>query len=202
MRRGTKKPADFLAQLPAVPPSRLAGNALLEGELARVAAGRALAGMDTARYNLEPPPPAKRGDAAAWASAVDNARAQLEHQHTRLLNLELLIKYGPDAWRAHNERLALHVRGQEGEAAAVRRDTEALNRERKLQQTAAGRELAALEAEYLGAVRKNAGIEAACRALEAEVAALRAAGAGGQQQQQQQNGGGQQQNGQHEGMQQ
>ena len=199
MRRGTKKPADFLAQLPPVPPSRLAGNALLEEELARVAAGRPLTGMDTSRYSLEPPPPAKRGDPVAWAAAVDNARAQLEHQHTRLLNLELLIKYGPDAWRAHNERLALHVRTQEGEAAALRRETEALNRERKLQQTAAGRELAALEGEYLAAVRKNADIEAACLAMEAEVAVLRAAAAGQQQQQQKQNGGGQQQNGQHEG---
>lgn len=39
--------------------------------------------MDTARYNLEPPPPAKRGDVASWRAALDNAHAQLEHQYNR-----------------------------------------------------------------------------------------------------------------------
>jgi pre-mRNA-splicing factor SPF27 len=91
----------------------------------------------------------------------------------RLLNLELLLKFGPDAWRAHNEQLAAFVAAQQAALAGVRRRVEELNRERKLQQHAAGAELGALEAEYLGLVHKNGEIEAACRALEAEVAAMR-----------------------------
>lgn len=39
--------------------------------------------MDTARYGLEPPPPSRRNDFNAWRSALDNAYAQLEHQHNR-----------------------------------------------------------------------------------------------------------------------
>ena len=50
-----------------------------------------------------------------------------------------------------------------------------LNRERKLQQSAAGGELSKLQAEYLSLVHKNGEIEGACRGLEAEVAAMRAA---------------------------
>jgi pre-mRNA-splicing factor SPF27 len=47
--------------------------------------------MDTARYNLDPPPPTKRNDAAAWTAALDNAHAQLEHQYNRCL----LMCYSP-----------------------------------------------------------------------------------------------------------
>lgn len=57
----------------------------------------------------------------------------------------------------------------------MRRQVDDLNRERKLQQHAAGAELSALQAEYLGLVHKNAEIDAACRGLEAEVAAMREA---------------------------
>lgn len=57
----------------------------------------------------------------------------------------------------------------------MRRQVDDLNRERKLQQHAAGAELGALQAEYLGLVHKNAEIDAACRGLEAEVAAMREA---------------------------
>lgn len=39
--------------------------------------------MDTARYNLDPPPPTKRNDYTAWRAALDNAHAQLEHQQNR-----------------------------------------------------------------------------------------------------------------------
>lgn len=61
----------------------------------------------------------------------------------------------------------------QAQLADVRRRVDDLNRERKLQQHAAGAELGQLEAEYLGLVHKNAEIEGACRGLEAEVAAMR-----------------------------
>jgi pre-mRNA-splicing factor SPF27 len=93
----------------------------------------------------------------------------------RLVNLELLLKFGPDSWRMHNEVLASFVARLQEQLAGVRRQVDDLNRERKLQQHAAGGELGKLEAEYLSLVHKNAEIEAACRGLEAEVAAMRQA---------------------------
>ncbi len=174
MRAGARRPADYLSEAPAEPRSRGAEHPLLAAELARAAAGAPLAALDLARYGLERPPPERAEDPAAWHAALDNAHAQLEHQRTRLLNLELLLKFGPAAWRAHNEALAAHGARTAGEAAAARADVEALNRERKLQQMAAGHELAALEAEYLSAAQKNAEVAAAADAMEAEVAALRA----------------------------
>lgn len=175
MRSSSKKPSDYLSELPPLPEPRFKGDELLEKEMARVAAGEAMQAMDTARYGLEPPPPSRRNDFNAWRAALDNAYAQLEHQHNRLLNLELLLKFGPDSWRMHNEALASFVARLQDQLSRVRRQVDDLNRERKLQQHAAGAELGALQAEYLGLVHKNAEIDAACRGLEAEVAAMREA---------------------------
>eukprot|EP00887_Chlorella_sp_A99_P000863 scaffold5.g863.t1 len=167
LRHSTKTPADYLAELPPLPASRLQDNAILQAELQRVEAEQPMEGLDTQRYNLDPPPPAKRNDVGAWKAALANAHSQLEHQYSRLLNLELLLKFGPGAWRS--------------QLADVRQQIDALNRERKLQQTAAGREIAALEAEHLALVLKNQEIAAAVAGLRASVAALavQAAAAGG-----------------------
>ena len=57
---------------------------------------------DKERYNLEPPPLNKRDKIDAWESAIANAQAALEHQALRITNLELIAKFAPNAWRAHN----------------------------------------------------------------------------------------------------
>jgi pre-mRNA-splicing factor SPF27 len=145
----------------------LQNNELLQAELQRVAKGTPLTALDLQRYNLNPPPPAQRGDPAAWQTALDNAHAQLEHQRNRLLNLELLLKFGPTTWRAHNESLAAHVANLQAEVESTREAIDQLNRERKLQQTSAGRELRALES------------EAACKKVESDAAAAGATANGG-----------------------
>ena len=143
---------------------------MLDSEFQRVAGGTPLAALDLQRYNLNPPPPAQRGDPAAWQIALDNAHAQLEHQRNRLLNLELLLKFGPTTWRAHNEALASHVGRLQDEVADTRGAIDQLNRERKLQQMAAGKELRQLESEYLSLVAKNSELEGACAKVEAQAA--------------------------------
>jgi len=50
--------------------------------------------LDTSRYRLEPPPASKKHDLGAWKACVDNAHSQLEHQYLRIVNLELMLKYG------------------------------------------------------------------------------------------------------------
>ncbi|GAB4818855.1 hypothetical protein N2152v2_005901 [Parachlorella kessleri] len=140
------------------------GDEILENEMSRIDAGEKMVGMDTKRYNLDPPPPAKRNDYAAWRQALDNAYSQLEHQYNRLLNLELLLKFGPDTWRVQNDALAVSVKQLQEELVTTRRQIEGLNR----------RELAKLEEEYLGLVHKNMEIEAACRQIEREIDTTRA----------------------------
>lgn len=64
--------------------------------------------MDTLsmkRYELPPPPAAKMSDLSAWNECVENSMAQLEHQATRICNLELMLEYGCEAWRSYIELL-------------------------------------------------------------------------------------------------
>lgn len=96
----------------------------------------------------------------------------------RLINLELLLKFGPDAWRVRNETLTVQCEALKRRLAAVKKETEDLNRSRKLSQLEAGRQLSSLQAEYTQLVAKNAEIEAACLTLESQAAALGDKGGG------------------------
>ena len=60
----------------------------------RVKAKLPMPPLDNTRFRLEPPSLLKRNDYGEWKKAVDNAHSQLEHQYTRILNLELMLKYG------------------------------------------------------------------------------------------------------------
>lgn len=173
MRQSAKKPADYLRDLPPPPALRFEDSPVLAKEYERVKAGRPPARLDAARHHLDPPPPGLRSDVSAWRQALANARTQLQHQSLKLANLDLMLKYGANAWRVHNQHLeAFNSRLQKGTAEA-RRDIELLNRDRKLNQLSAGAELTRLKQQWTGLVEKNAEIEAACRALEAEVQGLR-----------------------------
>lgn len=104
---------------------------LLQQEAARVAAGEAMQAMDTARYNLDPPPPSKRGDHAAWRAALDNAYAQLEHQYNRWVQVRAHVwewvcvcACGGGGEGGHNgERTIVTARG--AAAVAAERDAQA-----------------------------------------------------------------------------
>lgn len=75
------EPPDYLSSKPA--PKTLFTSPLLKAEWARVRAGKAMDMMDTSRYDLQPPKGKDAENEAAWKRALDNARAQTEHQHNR-----------------------------------------------------------------------------------------------------------------------
>lgn len=67
----------------------------------------------TYRYELPPPPAGRLGEPTAWGEAVENSHAQLSHQAIRVLNLELQLNYGSEAWRSYlNTLQALVTRSQ------------------------------------------------------------------------------------------
>jgi pre-mRNA-splicing factor SPF27 len=77
--------------------------------------------LDVTRFRLDPPPQQKRGDPAAWRAALDNANAQLEHQLNRIANLELLLKYGPNTWRAQAQLSGAAVKQLEAQLTETRK---------------------------------------------------------------------------------
>ena len=103
MRRMDKRPKDYLAEMAPAYELKFKGCPMLAKEDKRVAAGGGpMPPPDSVRYNLAPPPLNKRTDENAWEVAIKNAKSQLEHQALRLQNLELALKFSPNAWRAHN----------------------------------------------------------------------------------------------------
>lgn len=90
-----------------------------------------------------------------------------------MFNLELLQKYGANAWRVHNYQL-------ETDLANIKKNTEYLrdqilhiNRERKNDQTQAAASLASLENKWSDLITQNLQVDIACAALESEVEELR-----------------------------
>lgn len=169
LKNSDKKPEDYLSELPDLPQSRLESDALLQAELARVGRGEELEALDLTRYNLEAPSGSQKNDLEAWRKALDNAYSQREHQYTRLLNLELMLKYAAQAYRASNEELSEHVDRLQKTLDEIRSTIEQTNAERKLQQVAAGRELNDLQNEYWALLQKNKELDLACRLGDAEL---------------------------------
>lgn len=100
--------------------------------------GQPLPAIDITRYQLNPPPQTKRNDVTAWKGSVDNANAQLEHQLLRIVNFEMLLKHGDKAWRAQTQMDEALLKMAEAELARTTAELEAVNKDRKLQQEAAG----------------------------------------------------------------
>ena len=161
----TSTPADYLAALPPAPEFSLKNHPIAAAELARAASGAPAppGGLDTTRYRLDPP--ARPHDVAAWRAALDNARAQLEHQAGRLLNLELLAVHGPRAAAAAGAHTEAALEGVQKETERLRAAADAVNRARKLAHQKAAGAIDTAEAEWASTVAK-------CGALEREVAAL------------------------------
>lgn len=172
LTRSKKKPTDYLASFPPLPPSRFQGHPILQHEYARVKAAKPLEPLDTSRFHLAPPPANQHSDFSAWRKATDNAHSQLEHQYNRLLNLELLLRFGPNARRVHNKSLEGHVHRLETEIEQLQQQRDSINRQRKLTQESDGRALQQMEQQYKVLVAKNMEINMACQELESEVSQL------------------------------
>lgn len=150
--------SDYLAQLPAAADVNWNRCPLAAAAYERVAAAAPREALDFSRYELPEPAKRERSSAAAWAAAASNAKSQLEHQNVRIENLELLHAHGADVWRA--SRAAMEgVAGYLNDALEeIERETEDINRDRKLRQLAHGREISRLEGVWAAQIRKNEGV--------------------------------------------
>jgi len=119
--------------------------------------------LDMTRYDLS-------NTCKDYNTSLDNARVHLEYQKARVVNLQLLQKYGPVSWRAHNEVLSATLQRTREDLDTILGDSNHINKERKMEQVAvAGEGGQGLEQEhfmYVGLVEKNAQILQACIASE------------------------------------
>ncbi|KAL1317248.1 hypothetical protein HN51_069333 [Arachis hypogaea] len=172
MRRSTKKPADFLNDLPPLPTFNFQEYPMVGREYERVRAGRPPVALDRSRYELETPTVSKRNDETAWKQALQRSQRLLQYQITRMENLDLLLKYGPDAWKQHNNRLEVYLTRMQKLAQELNEKIEKVNRERKYHQQNTAYELDALSMQWKDLCQKNIAIQTACASLEARIIEL------------------------------
>jgi len=171
---GNFEPRDYLASLPAPELPLIAGDAMQE-QMARIDAGKPLAGIDIGRYKVEHPAGLSAQDHGAWKKAAENVQTQLEYNRLRLTNLELLERWGAKAWVAHSimGRSAEHAIASQ--TATLRSDREAVNKKRKLDQVSCGNELRKLTRELQQYQQDNMSVIGGLQELEVEVQRLKRA---------------------------
>lgn len=143
---------------------------MINNEFERIQNRLPMEPLSMKRYELPPPPPSRASELSAWQESVENSMAQLEHQGVRALNLELMLEYGCETWKAYLEILtALQAKAQTN-LQEIKKGIQDINWKRKSKQTQAGEKLRSLEAQWVILVSKNYEIEQACVKLEEDIA--------------------------------
>ena len=146
---------------------------LMKTEFERLSNRQAMDTLSMKRYELPTPPPGKMTDVQAWSECVDNSEAQLEHQRTRIMNLDLMLDYGGESWKVYNEVLQDMLNKTQSQLADVKKNIQEINWSRKNQQTQVGERLKQLEGNWVGLVSKNYEIEQAVINMEYEYQMLK-----------------------------
>ncbi|RYR17707.1 hypothetical protein Ahy_B03g062402 [Arachis hypogaea] len=173
MRRSTKMPADFLKELPPLPTLNFVEYPMVGREYERVRAGRPPVTLDRSRYEFEVPAANKRNDETSWKQALQRSQRLLQYQNIRMENVDLLLKYGTDAWKQHNNRLEVYLTRMQKLAQELGEKIENVNRERKYHQQNTACELNALSIQWKDLCQKNIDIQIACASLEARIKELK-----------------------------
>lgn len=146
----------------------------LRAELDRVASGLpSQHALDTHRYTLPSPAAGVDAPTTEWQSAVDSAHAQLAHMNVRLKNIELLKKYGANAWRLSNFQQEQDIRLISEQLDAVKAETNDINRLRQKDQSEAGSKLALLEKRWTELISRGLQLEVANVTTREELEGLR-----------------------------
>jgi len=142
---------------------------VMKAEFERIQSRQPMEMLNMKRYELPGPAAGKLTDLSAWNEAVDNSMAQLEHQTTRIDNLELMTEYGAEAWKSYNIVLQNMVQDLQKRLTDLRKEIQETHMERKRSQLSAGEKLKALELKWVGLVTKNYEIERAVAELERRI---------------------------------
>ncbi|CZS90373.1 related to BCAS2 family protein [Rhynchosporium agropyri] len=153
---------------------------LLKSEFARIEAKEAITGISTARYESQDAPDtdSKSPEALAqWRAALQNAYTSQSYLSGRLSNLNLLEKYGKNAWLEGNRQLEDVLRGLERELEERKGDIDRVVIERKNKQEEVAGEIKGLEEGWKRGVGRVLETEVAAEGVRREILERRREGA-------------------------
>ncbi|KAI9231925.1 MAG: Pre-mRNA-splicing factor SPF27 [Podila humilis] len=178
-------------------------NELMQQELDRVRRGKPMEQLDLTRYQLNPPTSTDSASSpstsssssidasgsqlptqpsaseelpegrAQWLEALDNANSQLEHQSQRVLNLELVQKFGNNAWNIHNYQLEYDLSRLRKQVDEKRAEVMELNKLRKRDQLDVADSLHRLETKWGELISSTIQVEMASATMEQELEQLK-----------------------------
>ncbi|PKI82528.1 hypothetical protein MVES1_003925 [Malassezia vespertilionis] len=142
----------------------------LAAELERAERGEKLNVLDADRYQLPEPAEGLQASEEAWDASLRNASVQLAYMDGRVKNIELLRRYGANAWRLYNYNQEA-ILGLESQALdAEREEVEEVNRARKDAQIKTGDALSTYESRWAALVSQNLSLRVANLTAKAETA--------------------------------
>jgi hypothetical protein len=148
-----------IAHLPAVPTLAFEGSVFLATEFGRIRAGKPSIKFSTIRNKVGAP--SDPNDVEGWEAALEAAKAELGYNEKKLVHLQLLKKYGKDAWIGYNELVGHTKELLEREQEETKISVNEVNLSRKREHEKAGARLRAMETQYWELLQRGFAVEAA-----------------------------------------
>lgn len=168
----TKTPQDYLEHHP-YPSLEYLNDPLINDEIKRIEAGKKLnifhTEIDT---KFEDPAPNKYHDYSNWKHLIKNVNLSLQQYNVKNLNLDLLIKFGPDSWKKYLTTFESIVTQLENEKKELENQNAEINRERKLKQVEALDTLNDKQSKLQYYIHQNMDIQKECLKLRYKIKKL------------------------------
>ena len=130
-----KKLDDYLENAITPPELKYVNDPVIQREIERVEKEKKLNIFNQEiNTKFEHPPPNKYHDYEYWNKLVNKVNVSAQQISIKNLNLDLLVKFGPTAWKKYLSAFECTVNQLEGEKAELEKQCEEINVERKFKQ--------------------------------------------------------------------
>jgi len=164
---------DYLANL-RLKDFRSSASIYLESELERIKNGVTLDAVDPKAYNPENLlNPQQQNDLNSLKAAKIKADGLSQHNNFKLINLELLNKYGAASWKDYLNDADTFTKNKEKEANSMKYAIDELNAKRKFEQFQTKDKMDELQQKIHHMLQKNNVLEAENDKLENEIRDIR-----------------------------
>jgi len=163
---------DYLSQLP-YPDLKFLKNPLIKSEFDRIKNNEKLKVIKgDIKTRFEAPAPNKYRDEKNWKSLLDNISISSQHINLKAMNLELITKYGPAAWKKYMTKLEHLVKQCENEKSTLLKQIDEINTQRKYSQSQVIQKLEDLKNERSNEVNQIIALNCECFKLKNKIRKL------------------------------